>query len=176
MIAAPPPLCLRSPHPALLYAQDVVLMVTVPSADVYKAPTNVTPVIGHVSQGTVLPIERNLGSWVKIPWPGGQDGFGYVHVSNGPIGPLKAEARAAASASPLPPRTTLMVVPITQTPRSPALSLRRGRAATGRLLASRETCRPPATCSASVGWSATPARWVSRREHGAAITSAFSSR
>jgi hypothetical protein len=89
---------------ALLRAQDVVLTVNVPSADVYKGPSTVTPVIGHVSRGTVLPISRNLGSWVKIAWPDAPDGIAYVHVTMGRIGPPAAAARVsaatAASASP----------------------------------------------------------------------------
>ena len=61
-------------NPTLLRAQDTVLTVNVSSADVHKGPSTVTPVIGHVSRGTVLPVSRNLGSWVKIAWPGAQDG------------------------------------------------------------------------------------------------------
>jgi hypothetical protein len=81
-------------HPALLGAQDTALTVTVPSADVYKAPSNVTPVIGHVSRGTVLPIARNLGSWVKIAWPGAEDGAGHLAdrgVSGKPDGQYQAK-------------------------------------------------------------------------------------
>src|SRR5213078_2533624 len=69
-------------------------------------------VIGHVSRGTVLPISRNLGSWVKIAWPAAPDGVGYVHVTMGRLGPAKADAptrttaasRASAAAAP-PART-----------------------------------------------------------------------
>jgi len=95
-------------NPALVRAQDVVLTIDVPSADVYKAPSNVTPVVGHVSQGAVLPVSRNLGSWVKVAWPSAPDGVGYVHVSMGRLGPAKADAsprttsasRPAAAAAP----------------------------------------------------------------------------
>ena len=55
--------------PAMLHAQDVVMTVSVASADVHKGPSTVTPVIGHVPRGTVMPVLRNLGSWVKIEWP-----------------------------------------------------------------------------------------------------------
>jgi hypothetical protein len=95
-------------NPALVRAQETVLTVTVQSADVYKAPSNVTPVVGHVALGTVLPIERNLGSWVRIAWPDAADGFAYVHVTMGRIGPARtadaasvpttAATRAAAAA------------------------------------------------------------------------------
>ena len=97
-------------NPALLRAQDTVLTVNVPSADVYKGPTTVTPVIGHVSRGTVLPISRNLGSWVKIAWPEAPDGVGYVHVTMGRLGPPSADAPARSvspsAASATAPATT----------------------------------------------------------------------
>ena len=80
-------------NPALLRAQDTVLTVTVPSADVYKGPSNVTPVIGHVPRGTVLNVSRNLGGWVKIAWPDAQDGLGYVRASMGRVGAPDAGVR-----------------------------------------------------------------------------------
>jgi len=81
-------------NPTLVRAQDMALTVTVPSADVYKSPSNVTPIVGHASQGTVLPVSRNLGSWVKVAWPSAPDGVGYVHVTMGRLGPAKADAPA----------------------------------------------------------------------------------
>ena len=94
-------------NPTLVRAQGAMFTVNVPSADVYKGPSNVTPIVGHASRGTVLPVSRNLGSWVKVPWPGTPDGVGYVHVTMGRIGPVNGEARAAntsprASAAPAP--------------------------------------------------------------------------
>jgi hypothetical protein len=102
-------------NPALLRAQDTLLTVTVPSADVYKGPSNVTPVIGHVPRGTVLNVSRNLGGWVKIAWPDAQDGIGYVRASMGRVGAPDAGVSAtntsprASSASPattIPPTPT----------------------------------------------------------------------
>jgi len=86
-------------NPALVRAQDIVFTVNVPSADVYKGPSNVTPVIGHVSSGTVLPVSRNLGSWIKVPWPKGPDGFGFVHVTMGRLTPAGANSRVASPSS-----------------------------------------------------------------------------
>jgi hypothetical protein len=99
-------------NPALLRAQNTVLTVDVPSADVYKGPTTVTPVIGHVPRGTVLPISRNLGSWVKIAWPDAPDGVAYVHVTMGRLGPPSADAPVRnvsprASSAPAPVTTTI---------------------------------------------------------------------
>jgi len=100
-------------NPALVRAQDTVLTVNVPSADVHKGPSTVTPVIGHAPRGTVLPVSRNLGSWVKVAWPDAQDGIGYVHVTMGRIGAATPAApatrtppRAASAAAPPPARTT----------------------------------------------------------------------
>jgi hypothetical protein len=88
-------------NPVLLHAQDPVLTISVPSADVYKGPSNVTPVIGHVSAGTVLPVSRNLGSWVKVAWPAAPDGVGYVHVTMGTMGLIgPSSANTAASMRP----------------------------------------------------------------------------
>jgi hypothetical protein len=89
-------------NPALLRAQDTVFTVSVQSADVYKGPSNATPVIGHVPRGTVLTVSRNLGSWVRVPWPASPDGAGYLHVTTGRVGP----ASGAAPAATMPPRAS----------------------------------------------------------------------
>ena len=86
-------------QPALLHAQDTVLTVTVPSADVHKGPSTVTPVIGHVSRGTVLPVASNLGSWARVTWPDAADGVGYVHVTMGRLGLPNGGAPARATTS-----------------------------------------------------------------------------
>lgn len=75
-------------------AQEALFTVTAPSADVYKGPTNVTPVIGHAARGTVLPVTRNLGSWAKVAWPDGPEGIGYVYLATGRLGPAKGEPAA----------------------------------------------------------------------------------
>ncbi len=98
-------------NPALLRAQGTVLTVNVASADVYKGPSTITPVIGHASRGTVLPISRNLGSWVKVPWAGAPDGVGYVHVTMGRIGSPQADA-ATTNGS---PRVSSVPEPVTKT-------------------------------------------------------------
>jgi hypothetical protein len=87
-------------NPAVLAAQDTVFTVTAPSANVYKGPTTVTPVIGHAPRGTVLPVTRNLGSWAKVPWPDAPDGIGYVHLTMGRL--ASASGVAAPSADPAP--------------------------------------------------------------------------
>ena len=94
-------------QPALLHAQETVVTITVDSADVYQGPSNVTPVVGHASRGTALPVTRNLGSWLKVPWPSAPDGVAYVHVTMGrlgaPVAPApvtRTPARAARASAP----------------------------------------------------------------------------
>src|SRR5581483_11287267 len=87
-------------NPALLYGQESSFTVTAASADVYKGPTTATPVIGHVSQGTVVAVSRNLGSWVRVPWPDAPDGSAYIHVSTGRLG---SDAVTTSNASALRP-------------------------------------------------------------------------
>ena len=94
--------------PATLHAQDAVFTVNVPSADVYQGPSNVTPVIGHAPRGTAMPVLRNLGSWVKVPWPSAPDGFAYVHVTMGRLaapaaaatGPRSSQGSSSSAAAP----------------------------------------------------------------------------
>jgi hypothetical protein len=111
-------------NPTPARAQDAVLTVTVLSADVHKGPSTVTPVIGHVSRGTVLPVSRNLGSWAKVAWPAAPEGVGYVHVTMGRLGPSSADAAAAnplprtssapASATSAPASATTTIPPVTR--------------------------------------------------------------
>jgi hypothetical protein len=82
-------------NPTLVRAQDAVFTVTAASADVHKGPSAVTPVIGHVSRGTVLPVARNLGSWARIAWPDAADGIGYLHVTMGRLGTANGGTLAA---------------------------------------------------------------------------------
>ncbi len=115
-------------NPALVRAQDAVLTVTAPSADVHQGPSTGTPVVGHASRGAVLPVSRNLGSWAKVAWPNAPDGVGYVHVTMGRLGspstaapatapmPSRTSAAAATAAAPAP---VMMSVPPPAAPRSP---------------------------------------------------------
>jgi hypothetical protein len=82
-------LCLT---PSWLGAQGATLTVGAAPADVHKAPSTGSPVIGQARRGTVLNVTRELGSWVKVTWPDAPEGA-YVHVSMG------SPARASASPS-----------------------------------------------------------------------------
>lgn len=106
--------------PAVLYAQDATLTVTVPAADVHKGPGIATPVIGHVSRGAALPIVRNLGSWVRIPWPDAADGVGYVHVTMGRLSdtaPAPSATPTRSASAPMP-RSAEASTPVATPPRA----------------------------------------------------------
>jgi hypothetical protein len=84
--------------PAWLLAQSTTLTITTASANVHKAPSIGSAVIGQAARGTVLPVTRELGSWVKVLWPAAEDSVGYVHVSWGSIAHRAAPGAARASA------------------------------------------------------------------------------
>ena len=86
---------------ATLHAQAPVFTVQAASADVYKAPSTGSAVIGHAPRGTALPVTRELGSWVKVSWPRAEDGVGYVHVSMGSLGQSETGRSVAAARSPM---------------------------------------------------------------------------
>jgi hypothetical protein len=100
-----------------LHGQDLVFTVNVASADVHKGPSIATPVIGHVSRGTAMPVTRNLGSWVKVSWPAAPDGFAYLHVTTGRLMVPNGDAPASTSA----PRASSATAPASA-PQSAAAS------------------------------------------------------
>lgn len=73
--------------PSWLWAQTSALKVSAASANVHKFPSMGSPVIGKAPRGAVLEVTRELGDWVKVSWPDGEDGVGYVHLSAGSIAP-----------------------------------------------------------------------------------------
>jgi len=87
--------------PAAVHAQDGTFTVAAASADVHKGPSIVTPVIGHVARGAALPVSRNLGSWVRIAWPGAPDGVGYLHVTTGRLSGSAPQPSAIPASSPV---------------------------------------------------------------------------
>jgi len=88
---------------ASLHAQDTTFTVRHETADVYKGPSTGAAIIGHVRQGAVLQVTRELGSWVKISWPDAPDGVGYVHVTMGTIGHGGAMTEHPSSTPSMPP-------------------------------------------------------------------------
>ena len=73
------------------------LVVKASAADVHKAPTVASPVVGKASGGTVLEVRRNLGSWVEVPWPNTEAGVAFLHVNTGKIAPRSAAAELSGA-------------------------------------------------------------------------------
>jgi hypothetical protein len=69
--------------PAWLSAQTMAIKVSVASANVHKFPSVGSPVIGTAERGAILDVTRELGDWVRVSWPEGEDGVGYMHLSAG---------------------------------------------------------------------------------------------
>jgi len=94
-------LCLGS---VSVSAQTTVFKITATAAKVRKAPSTASPVIGLLPSGAVLEVTRDLGSWVKIVWPKGENGAGYVHVSTGTnaTAATPPQRRTNGSAAPAP--------------------------------------------------------------------------
>ena len=90
--------------PSWLSAQSTTFTVTEDTANVHKGPSTGSAVIGHVARGRILPVTRELGSWVKISWPEAEDGAGYLNVSWGTLGPASANRQLT---TPEPGRRTV---------------------------------------------------------------------
>ncbi|HSC26049.1 MAG TPA: SH3 domain-containing protein [Vicinamibacterales bacterium] len=89
--------------PAWLWAQDVIFTVGTASAAVHVSPSTGSPVIGTAPSGSRLEVTNQLGSWVKVSWPEGRDGVGFVHVSKGSLARvLSASPAVAPPAAPRP--------------------------------------------------------------------------
>jgi hypothetical protein len=85
-----------------VHAQGTHFTVSAASASVYKAPTNVSPVIGEATKGVTLEVTRDVGSWVKVAWSKSPDGVGYVRKDAGTMG-MPGPAASAAPAPAIPP-------------------------------------------------------------------------
>ena len=65
------------------YAQDTHFVVMTTSADIHKAPSTGSAVIGKAARGKTFEVRRELGSWVSVSWPDAEDGVAYLHVAWG---------------------------------------------------------------------------------------------
>jgi hypothetical protein len=114
--------------PSWLCAESTEFTVSAVRADVHKSPSTGSPIIAKASRGTVLRVRRELGSWVRISWPGAEDGVGYVHVSMGWISHISLPgsnqtAPVTLSAPPAPesasPTTTVVQASRTEAVQQP---------------------------------------------------------
>jgi hypothetical protein len=76
------------------------LTVKIAAAEVHRFPSIGSPVIGKAPKGTVLEVRRNLGSWVEVPWPGGENGVAFVHVNTGTVSGQMGTALSQSAATP----------------------------------------------------------------------------
>src|SRR5262245_29663453 len=83
MLLNPAGLSAQTPAPAAASAAE--LTINTQAATVYQAPSTGSRVVGTARRGTVLPVTRELGSWVRVSWPDSAEGAGYVHVSSGSL-------------------------------------------------------------------------------------------
>jgi len=91
--AAMAALVVMSTSPA--YAQDTQFVVMTTSADIHKAPSTGSAVIGKAARGKTFEVRRELGSWVSVSWPDADSGVAYLHVAWGRI------SHGAAAQAPL---------------------------------------------------------------------------
>ncbi len=81
-------------------AQKATFVVTSMSADIHKAPSTGSAVVGKAPRGKAFEVRRELGSWVAVAWPEGDAGIGYLHMTWGTMsGGSGAETSSAASAT-----------------------------------------------------------------------------
>jgi hypothetical protein len=92
--------------PAGAAAQTTVLTINAARAEVRTSPSVGSPVVGEAPRGTVLEVTRQVGDWVKVSWPDGPEGVGYVRRSLGSLAgtmdPPPNRAAGIASARPAP--------------------------------------------------------------------------
>jgi len=96
-----------------LYAQDAVFVVTTTSADIHKAPSTGSAVIGKAMRGRTFEVRRELGSWVSVSWPEADLGVAYLHVAWGKLSHGTAGQPSAAVAATEAPRAMPPAQPVT---------------------------------------------------------------
>jgi len=67
------------------------------SADIHKAPSTGSAVIGKAPRGKAFEVRRELGSWVAVAWPEGDGGMGYLHMTWGTMSDGAAAQTSLAS-------------------------------------------------------------------------------
>lgn len=107
-----------------LSAQEMTFTVDNPSTNVHLSPSTGSPVIGKAPRGKVFEVSRDLGSWVKISWPEGPDGAGYLHVTWGSLSRNGAAADANPTTGTQPPSGSPSVASVSPTAAVPVTQAR----------------------------------------------------
>ena len=79
------PVGLSAQTPASTAVPAAELKINTQAATVYRSPSTGSPIVGTARRGAVLPVTRELGSWVRVAWPDAEEGAGYVHISSGSL-------------------------------------------------------------------------------------------
>ena len=96
-----------------VYAQKAMFFVTTTSAEVHKAPSTGSAVIGKAPRGKAFEVRRELGSWVAVTWPEGDAGIGYLHMTWG-----RMSGESSAETSPPSSPISSQAAPASQSERS----------------------------------------------------------
>ena len=108
--------------PSLSRAQGTEFTVKVQTADVRKAPSTGSPIVGQAPRGATLEVTRDIGAWVKVAWPEAPDGVGYVHQSMGTIAQRASrEERLTTTFANLPPPEPEAVPALAATQSAPSI-------------------------------------------------------
>lgn len=147
-----------------VYAQKAMFVVTSMSADIHKAPSTGSAVIGKAPRGKAFEVRRELGSWVAVAWPEGDGGMGYLHMTWGTM-----SDGAAAQTSPASGATS---APVRSTPESDASATtnQRGQTPGTRVVAVSAPLLPSHVIglggrigTRALGFAATGRAWTQRR-------------
>jgi hypothetical protein len=147
-----------------VYAQKAMFVVTSMSADIHKAPSTGSAVIGKVPRGKAFEVRRELGSWVAVAWPESDAGIGYLHMTWGRMSPdSPAETSRASSA-------TSSAVPSASPPEAPAITNQLGQAPGARAVSGPAPSLPSHVIglggrigTQAIGFAATGRAWIQRR-------------
>jgi uncharacterized protein YraI len=103
-----------------VFAQDALFTVTSPSANVHAGPSTGSPILGAAPRGRTFAVTRELGSWVRVAWPGAPNGTGYLHVTWGTV------SRDDGAGTALPSEASATSVPrVSADPPTPAAATSR---------------------------------------------------
>lgn len=137
--------------PASLSAQTMELTVRVQSATIHKGPSTGSPVIGRAPRGAVLEVTRDLGTWVKVVWPGAEDGVGYMHERMGSIARRATREERLAAAFQPNPTTTPSAATGPSSPATGSITPASGAGSDSQMTATRATYVVPPTHFVGLG-------------------------
>jgi hypothetical protein len=151
-----------------VYAQKAVFVVTSMSADVHKAPSTGSAVIGKAPRGKALEVRRELGSWVAVAWPESDAGVGYLHMTWGTMSDRSTASTSRASSA---TSSAVPAVPSTSEPDTSANTTQLGQTPGGTRVVSTSAPLLPSHViglggrigTQALGFAVTGRAWTQRR-------------